>query len=371
MKANASKKAKWGRIFRSFLLLLNVLNSLALILAYLGTHISPVSAPFLAFFGLSYELWLLIALGFFVFWLFVKRWFALVSLVTIGVGFNHLRHYFALTIRDNKVEHPIKVMSYNVHIFDFFDLDNRLDNRNRIFQFLEKENPAIVCFQEFFQHDGATDFVTRDTIITLLNAPYYHERYTHDMAFERYFGTVTFSKFPIVNKGEISFANDPNNFCIYTDIDVDGKVVRVFNGHLGSIRFRDSDYGFFGEKGTGHYMDANEGQKIYDRLEEAFKKRAAQVERVAQEIEKSPYPVILCTDMNDTPVSYCYRQFNRLLYDAFVESGNGTGTTYIGKMPANRIDYIFYSKGLVSADFMTYPADFSDHKPISTLIGFE
>ncbi len=371
MKASGNRKEKWMKIIRRVLIGLNLLNSLALIFAYLGTHISPNSIGILAFFGLSYEIWLVIAVFFIVLWLFIRRRMVLISAVTILLGFNHLRHYVSITLWNTDIENPIKVMSYNVHIFDFFDQDKRMDNRHSIFKFLEKEDPAIVCFQEFFQHEGARDFVTRDTIIKILNAPFFHERYTHDMAFQRYFGTVTISKYPIVNMGEIPFENDANNFCIYTDIDVNGKILRVFNAHMGSIRFQDPDYGFFGGSGDGRYLDKGDKQRIYDRLLQAFQKRAIQAERVAEEIEKSPYPVIFCSDMNDTPISYSYRQFIRLMDDAFVNSGSGIGTTYIGEMPANRIDYIFHSPELLSAEFTTHAVDFSDHHPISCLIGFE
>jgi endonuclease/exonuclease/phosphatase family metal-dependent hydrolase len=106
------------------------------------------------------------------------------------------------------------------------------------------------------------------------------------------------------------------------------------------------------------------------RLKTGFEKRTSQAEKVATYIEDSPHPVILCGDLNDTPVSYCYRQFNRLLSDAFVTSGNGVGTTYIGKIPSNRIDYIFYSESLKAADFQTHDLDCSDHRPISTTIGY-
>ncbi len=340
--------------------------------AYLGTHVSPNDFAFPAFLGLAYPYLLLASIIFAVLWLFVKKWFALISIGTILLGANHLRHYFVITVSEPKIEEPVKIMSYNVHVFDFFDLDNRLDNRNRIFQFLEKEDPAIICFQEFFHHEGTKDFVTRDTLIEFLDVPYYHEHYTHDMAFQRYFGTVTFSKFPIVGMGEIAFDNDPNNFCIYSDIDINGHIIRVFNGHLGSIRFQNKDYDFFGGGGAGKYMkDGEEGTKIYDRLKIAFQKRAVQVEKVVKEIDRSPYPVVICVDLNDTPISYSYRQFGSRLEDAFMISGNGFGSTYQGKMPSNRIDYIFHDEDILSTAYKTHAVHFSDHKPISCLIGFE
>ena len=91
----------------------------------------------------------------------------------------------------------------------------------------------------------------------------------------------------------------------------------------------------------------------------------ADAEKVAEAIDNSPFPVIFCVDLNDTPVSYAYRQFRSILDDAFVESSNGIGQTYIGKVPSNRIDYIFYNETFRSANFTTHQVNFSDHKPVS------
>ena len=87
------------------------------------------------------------------------------------------------------------------------------------------------------------------------------------------------------------------------------------------------------------------------------------------EIKNSPYPVVLCGDFNDTPVSYCYNVVSKSLEDSFIESGSGVGTTYIGKIPSNRIDYIFHSDQLESMEFKTHQVSYSDHKPISCYVG--
>lgn len=369
MKANGNS-GRMSFLLR-VLLWINILNSLLLLGAYLGTHISPNSVSYLAFLGLAYPIWLVIAVLFIVFWFLKRRKLIWISIFALLIGYNHFRHFFAMTLFNPDVENPVKVMSFNVKIFNFFDLENRVKNRNEIFSFIKKENPAIICFQEFFHQEGSKDFVTRDSLIELMEFEHKHEHYTHDLAQSRYFGLVTFSKYPIIHKGEIPFDNDNNNFCIFSDVLINHDTLRVFNGHIGSIRFQDGDYNFFGEQGPGRYMDKEGGQRILSRLHSAFKKRAVQVEKVVREIDKSPHPVLLCMDMNDTPVSFAYRQFITRLYDAFVESGNGIGTTYIGKMPSNRIDYIFHSESIVSTNFTTHQVNFSDHKPISCEIGIE
>lgn len=363
MKATASNTAL--PLFYRILIWVNYLVAFLLIGSYIATHISPESLPYLAFLGLGYPVLLLLAILFVLLWFFKRKKLMLISVVAIALGFSHLRHFIGITFWQADLSEPVKVMSYNVRIFDFFNLEGRIENRNRIFDFLKGENPDIICFQEFFHQERSSDFETRDSLIELLEFPYLHEHYTHNMALSRYFGLATFSKYPIISKGEISFENDDNNYCIYSDIVIRQDTIRVFNGHIGSIRFQNDDYDFFGEEGRGRYIDRDAGQQILSRLKLAFEKRAVQARRICEFVEASPYPVVLCMDMNDTPVSYAYRRFSRLLTDAFVRSGNGLGNTYVGKMPSNRIDYIFHADELRSANFVTHDVEYSDHRPVS------
>lgn len=365
MKAERSKKLHWGL---KILLWINVLNSLLLIGAYLNTHISPNSFSFISLLGLAYPILLLIELISLLIWVVFNWKYTIISLLTLLIGVNHLRHFYAVTWFQHELTEPFKVLSYNVHIFDLYNLENRERNRNEIFTFLDEQNADVLCFQEFF-HQENPSFVTKDSMIPLLETPYYHERYTHEMTGKKYFGVATFSKYPIVNKGEIPFENDDNNFCIYSDIVKGSDTIRIYNAHIGSIRFQSDDYDFFGDENGPIYKGNNKsGRRILERLIVAFEKRAVQAETICASIDQSPYPVVLCGDLNDTPVSYCYRQFHRLLDDAFVESGNGVGQTYIGNMPSNRIDYIFYDESFRSADFVTHQIYHSDHKPISCML---
>lgn len=354
------------------LLWVNIVISLLMLGAYLSTHISPVSFVYFAFLGLSYPIWLLLTILFLIFWFFFKRKWMLLPLITLLIGFNHMRHFYAVTFIQPKLPDPVKIISYNVKIFNLYDLENRVEKRNGIFSFLKKEDPSIICFQEFYHQEGGKSFVTKDSMVRLLGTNYYHERYTHNMSEKRYFGVATFSKYPIINKGEIPFSNDNNNFCIYSDIVINEDTLRVFNAHIGSIRFQKNDYEVFdASSDEGGYTDTKDEIRIVKRLITAFEKRALQAETIAAEISKSPYPVVLCGDLNDTPVSYCYRQFSNLLNDAFVESGNGTGASYIGEMPSNRIDYIFHSASILSSHFTTHDVEFSDHRPVSCEIDLQ
>jgi len=75
--------------------------------------------------------------------------------------------------------------------------------------------------------------------------------------------------------------------------------------------------------------------------------------------------VIVCGDFNDTPVSFSYHTLADGLTDAFVNSGQGIGRTYIGKLPSFRIDYIFHGDRFESYNFKTLDYRMSDHLPVS------
>ena len=79
-------------------------------------------------------------------------------------------------------------------------------------------------------------------------------------------------------------------------------------------------------------------------------------------------PVIICGDFNDTPMSYTYNQFNKGLVDAFRNASFGIGTSYVGKIPAGRIDYIFHSPSLFSSNFTIQKEVLSDHRAVSCII---
>ena len=139
----------------------------------------------------------------------------------------------------------------------------------------------------------------------------------------------------------ISFENDKSNQCIWTDIKVKDDTLRVYNAHLGSIRFNYSDYKVIGGKGSPLWpYQKKPTRQIFKRLKLGFQKRQEQIGVLIPQINKSPHKTIICSDINDTPLSYAYHQFDKHFTDAFTKSGNGIGGTYIGNIPGLRIDYI-------------------------------
>jgi len=108
----------------------------------------------------------------------------------------------------------------------------------------------------------------------------------------------------------------------------------------------------------------NEVKSLSVSLKKGFVKRALQAQVVKGQITRSPFPVIVVGDFNDTPVSYSYRKIRKGLFDSFVNSGYGAGFTYKGNYPPNRIDYILYDKTLINSYFEIKKVKYSDHYPI-------
>lgn len=349
--------------------ILCAITALSLLLAYLAPYTHPESVSIIPVFGLAYPIIVVTFILLMVVQFFFKKWFALGMLVLFLSGFGlHLRT-FSLGGGDEppKNGNALKIMSYNVHLFDYFNDEPKLAEKSRrdILSFLKKESPDIVCFQEFYQQDKPTEFATKDTIIPLLGIKDYQERYTHVAHKRRNYGIALFSKYPIIEKGEVRFNQSLKsfNFSIYSDIVYKGDTIRVYNIHLQSISLNPDDRAALVNK------ESDSGfSNAFGKVMEAFPGRAKQANRLVEHIKNSPYPVVVCGDFNDTPLSYTYQRFHNELTDAHRNCNVGIGKTYAGEIPAGRIDYIFHSESIGSYDFKVQEKALSDHYAISCKI---
>jgi endonuclease/exonuclease/phosphatase family metal-dependent hydrolase len=295
------------------------------------------------------------------------------SVLAILLGWSHVGEYVQLFGRssgpDNASE-GVKVMSYNVRLFDLYNWTHNKETRDRIFAMLHREDPSILCMQEFYAHEagGTEGFVTKDSLLANWKFTDCHDVYPARSKYGHLMGIATFSAYPIVKKGVIHFPDDLNNLCLWTDLRIGTDTIRVYNAHLASIRFGDADYRFMKELDTDTDRDslASGGWRIIGRLKNAFIRRTTEVQLIAKHMRKSPHPILYCGDLNDTPMSWGYHHLrDQGLNDAFVESGSGIGHTYIGDFPSFRIDHILHSEAIRTWDFNTVPDKLSDHRAIT------
>ncbi len=344
--------------------------AIGLLLSYLASYVSPDKIFWLPFFGIAYPGFLVLNILFVIFWIWRKKWVFLISLIVIAAGYQQLTSIFAFNLSQKdqlSARQPIKVLSYNVRLFDLYNWSHNEETRDKIFNYIIHQNADIICFQEFF-NDKTDQFTTLDSLIKFQKAREVHTVYTSTNKGIHQFGIATFSRYPIIKKGTIRFS-DTKNITIFSDIKILDDTIRIYNNHLQSNRFSPDDYQVINN------MKNNEAPSsllstgpILRKMALAFEKRAYQVEKIADHIKKSPYPVVVCGDFNDTPVSYSYRKMRGQLADAFIKSGFGFGLTIARSFPSFRIDYIFHDKNIKSSNFQRDKVDYSDHYPIHSLL---
>ncbi len=352
---------------KHIILLLNSIAATALVLSYLSDFINPSIVWGFAFLGLAYPYLLLINIAFVIFWWWRKNKNAFLSLVSILLGFGFLIRYVQLP-NVSKLpagEQKINIVSYNVRIFNYYKWENKKSISDSLLEFIATQNPGIACFQEFFTKSFDAKLSEQAIKQKLASMAYEHIEYSKVFnGGQSHFGIATYSKYPIINKGKILF-NNSVNVCIYSDILVKHDTFRVYNMHLQSIQLEKDNYTLMD---SIFYLNSKKLDKVKDvtsRMKKAYISRSEQTLTIADHMSKSPYPVILCGDFNDTPASFTYKKLLGEKQDAYRESGSGLGKTYRGNLPSFRIDYIFYSSRFSSHNYQTHNVRFSDHYPIS------
>jgi endonuclease/exonuclease/phosphatase family metal-dependent hydrolase len=371
IRKDSSAKRGLG-FFNSLMLFFNLGFLIGLLLSYLAVFISPEKNWLLPFFGLIYPYLLLVNLFFMFYWIFRKRWIFLIPAVVIFAGWGFIQRNFQIRFSSDIPDHQaFKVITYNVKNLsnDNIDLVDP-EIRDKIIRYLDKESADIVCLQEFaIVHPDPDAFI--DSVSALLDLPYHAGTLYLSRPRRLIDAIIVFSKYPILNEAPIN--KDGNrNFGIRTDMLIGDDTVRLMNVHLESIRLKQEDYTFFSDLDMKFKEDEKlqEGStRILRKLRKAFSNRADQVDSLSVSIKDSPYPVILCGDFNDTPNSYTYQKLSADLEDAFMESGHGFGNSYFGNLPSFRIDFILYDEKYTSWDCHRDLVKYSDHYPVTCLIG--
>jgi endonuclease/exonuclease/phosphatase family metal-dependent hydrolase len=351
------------KLFHRIFLALNILFAIALVLSYLAVHINPDTFALPALFGLAYPYLLFINLIFALIWIVALRFEALISIAVIAAGITHLSNYIKFQKPSGDKTGTFRVQSYNVRLFNYFETWKNSISEKKILELLNNQQSDIICLQELYIIGNPE--LKEDAIKAALGGKYYSHFKVISTGKNRYYGIATFSKFPIVGKGDIVHAHS-SSLSIYSDIVAGKDTFRIFNNHLQSFHLHRMERSFLNEL-TAASEDKETLSELRDislSLRQGFIRRASQAQAVKARINVSPYPVIITGDFNDTPVSYSYRKIRKGLNDAFVSSGYGAGFTYKGNYPPNRIDYILYDNALECRQFDIVKVKYSDHYPI-------
>ena len=336
---------------------LNMVLTVSTFVAYILPFLAPKTFPFLAVLTLFMPLFFILNGLFFIYWgiQFKKR--MILSGLVLLMGITFINKFYKFSAKDYpEEEKDFTVMSYNVRLFNVFKWFERDDVPENIRGFINDKNPDILCIQEY-SNSGDIDLKV------------YPHRYIFMDGKQIKTAQAIFSKFPIIDQGIIFFPNS-NNIVVFADIKKGKDIIRIYNMHLQSIKIS-PDVNEINEN-IDVLNQGGKSQKLFYRISKAFMQQQQQAEIFKEHKNQSPYPIIICGDMNNSAFSYVYRNIKGKLKDSFEEAGIGFGATYKFRYYPARIDYIFADENMTVKKFESFPEfENSDHYPIMAKLSME
>ncbi len=328
------------------------------VLCYLSVFVSPELFWFVGFMSLSIPIIILIHLFLLVLNIRRLRRGFFMHLAAIIVGFAFIRVTYSIS--NNNSKGTIKVLSYNVRIFNNYShlKNEEYISSKKMIGWSVENDAQIKCFQEYYNHENSNIFNVKKKLIDAGWENSYSKIVMEDRAGAE-FGIAIYSKLPFIGTGEIRSERDEFLNSIYADVLIDKDTVRIYNTHLESMSINEENV-LNTDRLAQSYMDTGY------RLRGGFISRSRQIKGLLKSIKECRHKIILCGDLNELPYSYPYFSLRGLLKNAFEKAGNGFGFTYNGKLFFLRIDNQFFSDGIRIHTFMTHRnIDFSDHFPLT------
>jgi endonuclease/exonuclease/phosphatase family metal-dependent hydrolase len=361
------------RLFTTrFFLFANIVALIFFLLACAGPYLDPGKWWFIAVLGFGFPFLLTTLIIFGISWLFVRKRFALISAIGLLIGIKSISVFFAFhsteKFRLEKDPGSIRIVSWNVARFvELLKNNNKgSQTRLRMMEQLEAQNADILCLQEFQSSILPTYYNNIYHINKRLKYPFFYFMYDAD-GDGHYYSSIIFSRFPIVDSGFVRFPRPSNpEVLLFADIKANEDTIRVYTTHLQSLHFKKNEYEMVeGIKRVDDSLLTN-SRTIFSKLRTGTVNRRIQADIVAKIMDDSPYPRIICMDMNDIPNSYAYNAVRGDMQDAFLKKGFGIGRTFSAISPTLRIDYIFADERLKVRQFKRVLKPYSDHYMLVT-----
>ena len=337
-----------GKFVAYLILAVNIFFISLLLLTAYSPHIKPVAHPVESCFGLTFPIFLVINICFFIFWLIIQKYkFALFPLVAFLLCYSQIRTYFPLNFHTSKLpENSFKVLSYNIMGFDGAV---KKDGENLILNYLKNSGADILCLQEYQTIESPRYLSQKDVEKALKDYPYHNIQIVGRGSGKGHTNRIAcYSKFPILSSRTLDYASEYNGSVVY-ELKMGEDTVMLINNHLESNKLTKEDKVVYESmlKSPETEKVKSGARLLIRKLAEASAIRAPQADSIAQEIAASRYPyIIVCDDFNDTPISYAHRVIEKGLNDAFTKSGRGLGISYNQNKFYFRIDNILASKNL-------------------------
>lgn len=314
----------------------NSLASFFLLASYVIPFIPPKVTATISVLSLGMPILIIVNLIFLFYWIVKLKKHFFLSLLILAIGYQHINALIQFGTKTTS-DDSIKIMSYNVRLFNAYKWSKKNDLDKNIYEFIHIKNPDILSFQEYHSQKNNS-----------LKYPYKYIVARNSI----------FSKYKIINKGSLDFTHGGNN-AIFVDLKINNDTLRVYNLHLQSFNI-DKNKENFGEQ---------DSEKLLKRFKHTFTEQEKQVKKLLQHASKCKFKTIYMGDFNNTAFSWVYKNLKQNKKDAFVEAGNGFGKSFDYIFPF-RIDFILTDPEINIDTFKTFNVDYSDHYPIMARINF-
>lgn len=261
----------------------------------------------------------------------------------------------------------LRLLTYNTCAMGQTHL-SKIKEKIPVMDFIQESQADIVCLQEYaftLSKGGHTQEQLRGTLKK--KYPYYD--YTPNDR-RTAMGIALYSRYPILKALRVDKRKKGYFSCMYYQLDVKGRKIGLINMHLHTNSIKPKDRVLYDEM-IDHFEPDSIGRirsGLLRALGNAFRHRSdesSQITRFLRENHPEGMPLLICGDMNDTPISYCYHNLSQGLSDTWQEAGIGYGITYKEHHFWFRIDHILHSSQFRTLD-ATIRKDipYSDHYPL-------
>lgn len=351
-----------GKVIVFLLAILSVIGLIAMSLSVISPYFDPHQYSWMPFFGLAF--WEIFIANVLIFVLLLVLWSRTVWIVvvTLAVSTPGIIKSYSFGTRAS-MEDSLKVMSYNVHMFDHVDGEvDRETCANQVINLVREQSPDVLCCQEFNSYKS---IISRPKCIeefaSSVGLPYVYYNSKRNYA-----GNVIFSKYPVEKVTEDSGFGQENTYGVMVSVDAGQKgYFYLANVHLLSYKITDSEINKLMNSAERHNSLDTIGMTLYRKLKLAFVRRSEEISNVLEGMPPVEGPVIVCGDFNETPMSYVYRRMQKAGFtDTFTKVGHGIKPTYAGQLPLLRIDYVWATDDVTPLAFERIKFKASDHYPI-------
>jgi len=299
--------------FNGFLVFVNITLIVLTLGAYFAPYFHPRDTVFFSLIGLVFPALIFSNVAFILYWLLFNAKLCLGSVLVLLFGIPSVMNIINIRKASNgdAAAKVLKIASYNTQ-FAIPVRSNQGRNKavtaSNFQEHLKQfQHLDILCIQEHSPY-------VESQISQALQLPYHY--------FSRGKFVAIYSKYPIINKGQIEdFSSNDANACIWADINVKNKKIRVFAAHFEANRKDGIVPNTIAEPSHEPPIDLSIAVGLLRYYQKFSARRADQAKKLRSIMAKSPHPTLLCGDMNDTPQTHVYQILKEGHKDTFREKG--------------------------------------------------